>query len=135
MLKIIKVFAVCLAISALIAAGVIASTYSPENTLLWHLEGLPLFTLVVLPLVSSIALLIYEPHPGWKRLSLILAIVLCIPLSYIWGKFLLAYPSPKTSLTEILIGCVFTFPLVVILMIVGKASVFWIKDGFARAKG
>lgn len=140
-MQFIKTISACLAASFAVVLIVVAWslwTLGDANTGIgFHLGGAYPFGFIYFPAFCSIALLIYEPHKGWKRLTLILGVA---------GSVLLVYPfsylmsSPYQSLHSFSLGIAILlmpiiFSLIVFSLIGGKKAILWIKDGFAKSDG
>lgn len=132
-MRLFKIITFCVVAAVLIATIFVLSIYDSSHDVWWHLDGIKSFTLLALPSTCAVALLICESHKGWKRLTLIVALVIGTTLTHPITSFLSRpYVSPFT-IKEFVLMSPLVFSAVVFLMIGGRRAVLWVKDGFAKS--
>lgn len=133
MQRFLRVLSVCVGISLVLTLVYIFIWNGGSfDGILWRV-ALPVIGAMVLAIVSAIALLIYEPHKGWQRLTLILALFGGVLLSLLI-YFLLGVSTFNFRFDEFRTLYALVFPLIVFVMIGGRKAVLWIKDGFERSE-
>jgi uncharacterized membrane protein len=99
--------------------------------IIWNV-AIPFVGVCILAPVSAIALLIYEPHRGWQRLTLILALILGVTLSF-FVLWVLTPSGGSFQFKDFMRMYPIMFSLIVFLMIGSRKATLWIKDGFSKS--
>jgi uncharacterized membrane protein len=100
--------------------------------IIWHV-AIPVVGVCMLVPVSAIALLIYEPHRGWQRLTLILALILGVTLSFL-VLWVLTPSGGSYEFKDFIRTYPIMFSSIVFLMIGSRKATLWIKDGFSKSR-
>ena len=130
MQRFLRVFSVCVGISltmALIGIFMWSGTFEGIN---WYV--ISFVGLYMLAPVSAIALLLYEPHRGWQRLTLIIALASGMALN-ILVYYLLAPSGGSFQFRDFSLMYPEMVSLIVFLMIGSRRATLWIKDGFSKS--
>jgi hypothetical protein len=132
MQRFLRVFSVCIGLSLAMALIYILTLNNGSfEGIIWHV-AMPFVGVCMLAPVSAIALLIYEPHRGWRRLTLILALALGMALN-ILVYYLLAPSGGSFQFRGFSLMYPEMVSLIVFLMIGSRRATLWIKDGFSKS--
>lgn len=133
MQRFIRVFSACVGISLLLALVYIFIWNGGSfDGIIWKI-AIPFVGACMLAPVSAIALLIYEPHRGWQRLTLILSLVLGMALNLL-VYYLMTPPGGSFQFRDFSLLYPEMISLIVFVMIGGRRAVLWIKAGFDRSE-
>ena len=95
--------------------------------------AIPFVGICMLAPVSAIALLIYESHRGWQRLTFVLSLVLGMALNILVYYFL-APSGGSFQFRDFSLMYPEMVSLIVFLMIGSRRATLWIKDGFSKSR-
>jgi hypothetical protein len=132
MQRFLRVFSVCICLSLVMALIGIFIWIGSFEGIIWHV-AIPVVGVCMLAPVSAIALLIYEPHRGWQRLTLILALILGVTLSFL-VLWVLTHSGGSYEFKDFIRTYPIMFSLIVFLLIGSRKATLWIKDGFSKSR-